>query len=174
MRTTRDQLIHEGLPMAKMIARRYPNSRVDVEVEAMVALVEAANSYDPERGAAFKTWADRVVRGAILDALGTQYPVHLSKRAHNEVVAHRRAEERLMQRLGAMPTHAQIASEMGTTEEHVRRIEAYVPEVDDLGEEMGDGETTREEVTYVSPEEPDEWNYSRVVDAILESLPDPD
>lgn len=59
-------------PLARAIASqwRIPGmDRCDVEQEALIALWQAARSYDPSRGASFPTWAARTVRGRLTDLL---------------------------------------------------------------------------------------------------------
>jgi len=69
MVSTRDELIlsHQGIARATALAfarsRRLPPD--DLCQEAFVALVMAADSYDPNRGAQFITYAVWVIRGAL-------------------------------------------------------------------------------------------------------------
>ena len=58
-------LLVEHRPLALSIARDYflPGAeRKDVEQEAMIALWDAAERWDPKRGASFKTFANLVIR----------------------------------------------------------------------------------------------------------------
>jgi RNA polymerase sigma factor for flagellar operon FliA len=71
----RDHLIAEYAGMAKRIAlrvaRNVPDwlSRDDLVATAMVGLTEAAERYDDTRGEPFVAFAERRVRGAVLDEL---------------------------------------------------------------------------------------------------------
>jgi RNA polymerase sigma factor for flagellar operon FliA len=77
----RDQLIVEHLPLVrhlvgKMAAELPPGVDVDnLESAGVLGLVEAAHRFDPERGAQFKTYAYRRIRGAVLDELRRNCPL---------------------------------------------------------------------------------------------------
>lgn len=60
-----DQLIVRWWPMVRGIARDYPLPGMaveDVEQEGLIALLEAARRFDPERGVPFASFANTVVR----------------------------------------------------------------------------------------------------------------
>lgn len=59
-------------PLARRIARSFnwPGAEPDdVEQEALIALWEAASTYDPEKGATFQTFATLVVKRHLADSL---------------------------------------------------------------------------------------------------------
>jgi len=73
---TRQQLIESHIGLAKALARRkYRNSphnlvRLDdLESDAMLGLVQAANSFDASKGNLFRTYAGHRINGAMLDGL---------------------------------------------------------------------------------------------------------
>lgn len=68
----RDRLILDHIDLPDVIARRHmnhiPNRHFDdCRAAAMLGLVEAANRYQPDRGAMFKTFAQYRIEGAIID-----------------------------------------------------------------------------------------------------------
>ena len=71
----RSQLIREHMPLVDLVVQRMvpqvPSfmTREDMTSAAMVGLIDAANKFDPTRGAKFKTFAEYRVRGAILDEM---------------------------------------------------------------------------------------------------------
>src|SRR2546430_1095939 len=71
----RDRLIAEHIEMARRIAhrvgRRTPDSisRDDLVGAAMIGLAEAAERYDAVRGEPFVAFAEKRIRGAVLDEL---------------------------------------------------------------------------------------------------------
>lgn len=77
----RDELILTHLPLVKHVLGRLIGELpkgVDVEnleSAGILGLVEAANKYDPDRNAQFKTFAFLRVRGAILDELRRNCPL---------------------------------------------------------------------------------------------------
>ncbi|WP_238537511.1 sigma-70 family RNA polymerase sigma factor [Zavarzinella formosa] len=78
---TRDELIVSHLPLVKHVLGRLVGelpSGVDIEnleSAGVLGLVEAANKFDPDRNAQFKTFAFLRVRGAILDELRRNCPL---------------------------------------------------------------------------------------------------
>jgi RNA polymerase sigma factor for flagellar operon FliA len=77
----RDRMILEHLPLVrhlvgKLLAELPPGVDVEnLESAGILGLVEAANHFDPERGAQFKTYAYTRIRGAILDELRRNCPL---------------------------------------------------------------------------------------------------
>jgi RNA polymerase sigma factor FliA len=73
--TARDQLISDYVGMARNIAlkmaRRYPVhvDRDDIVAAAMLGLTEAASRFDESRCEPFMSFAERRVRGAVIDEL---------------------------------------------------------------------------------------------------------
>ncbi len=71
----RSQLIREHMPMVDIIVQRMvpqvPSfmTRDDMTSAAMEGLFDAANKYDPTKGAKFKTFAEYRIRGAIFDEM---------------------------------------------------------------------------------------------------------
>ena len=78
---SRDRLIIECLPYVRKILSKLTvglPAHVDrdgLESAGVVGLVKAANSYDPSRGVAFKTFAYPRIHGAIIDELRKNSPV---------------------------------------------------------------------------------------------------
>jgi RNA polymerase sigma factor (sigma-70 family) len=67
----RQRLAARYLPLARSLAKPYkvywPGSYDDFDAEANLALVEAAESFDPERGVNFATFARHRIDGALRD-----------------------------------------------------------------------------------------------------------
>ena len=78
---SRERLIVENLPYVRKILSKLTvdlPAHVDrdgLESAGVVGLIEAANSYDPARGAAFRTFAYPRIHGAIVDELRKTSPV---------------------------------------------------------------------------------------------------
>lgn len=66
------RLARQYMPMARKLARpakdRWPSLRDEFDSVAYLALVEAAQSFDPERGVKFATFARHRILGALSDA----------------------------------------------------------------------------------------------------------
>lgn len=73
--SARAALIEEHLPLVKFIADRLASKlpasveRDDLVSAGMIGLLDAVDKFDASRGVMFRTYAERRVRGAILDSL---------------------------------------------------------------------------------------------------------
>ena len=89
------------------------SSAIDIEdlVQiGMVALVEAANSYE-DRGHAFATYAQMRIRGGMIDHLRRHASICRSAMTKRKEMASARA--RIETRLGRAPSEGEMAAEMG-------------------------------------------------------------
>jgi RNA polymerase sigma factor for flagellar operon FliA len=130
-RPERDRLIAEHVGMAKRIALRLARkvpawmNRDDLIATAMLGLAEAADRFDSTRGEPFVAFAEKRIRGAVLDELrrGDILPRRVRVRA-------RRVGEKireLEQDLGRRPEDEEIAGALGvSTMEYRDELEALV------------------------------------------------
>src|SRR5262245_54150875 len=96
----RDVLVAEHVSLVKYIASRVsaklpPSIDADDLVGAgMLGLIDAAEKFDPSRGIRFRTYAERRIRGAILDHLRSLdwAPRSLRRRARELETAHLQLE----------------------------------------------------------------------------------
>lgn len=89
-----------------------------------LGLLEAAKKFDPSRGATFETFAEHRVRGAMLDELRRMD--HLPRRLRakaDDVVKGRRD---LATKLGRDPDAAELAAELGLSQEELAEMETLV------------------------------------------------
>lgn len=116
-REDKEALIAEYLPLVKKIALHlYARLPADIDLDdllqvGLMGLMDAAAHYDPSEGASFATYSGIRVRGAILDELRrlNWAPRSLQQKIKRLAEATRSAENRL----GRVPTEAEIAAEMG-------------------------------------------------------------
>ncbi|MCF8707441.1 sigma-70 family RNA polymerase sigma factor [Rhizorhapis sp. SPR117] len=85
----------------------------------MVALVEAANSFE-DRGFGFASYAQMRIRGAMIDHLRRHATICRSAMARRKQLS--AARGRLEQRLGRIPTDAEMSTEMGLAPAEYRQI----------------------------------------------------
>lgn len=77
----REKLILDHLPLVRHIVGRLlvrlpaGTDEENLEAAGVLGLVEAANRFDPERGAKFETYAATRIRGAMLDELRRNCPM---------------------------------------------------------------------------------------------------
>jgi RNA polymerase sigma factor for flagellar operon FliA len=115
----RDDLVCENLPLVGHIVRDVlagvPSHvhRDDLVSAGMLALVQAAGSFDPELGVPFARFASRRIRGALLDELrGMDWASRSVRRRAREVDSFR---SQLAVALGRTPTSTEVAATSGLT-----------------------------------------------------------
>src|SRR5262249_8887185 len=113
-----------GLPFVEALARRMaasmPNSIDigDLMQDGVLGLIDAAHRFDEARGIKFETFAERRVRGAMIDALRREAWPRGVRRQRRELEA---AREALRRELGAEPSLADLAARVGTDETRLGR-----------------------------------------------------
>ena len=111
--------IAAGLPFVESLARRVAASMPhsielsDLVQDGMIGLIDAARRYDEDRGIKFETFAERRVRGAMIDALRRDAWPRGVRRQRRELEA---AREQLRRELGAEPSLADLAARLGSDE----------------------------------------------------------
>jgi RNA polymerase sigma factor for flagellar operon FliA len=85
----------------------------DLVQDGMIGLIDAARRYDDSRGIKFETFAERRVRGAMIDALRRDAWPRGVRRQRRELEA---AREQLRRELGAEPSLADLAARLGSDE----------------------------------------------------------
>jgi RNA polymerase sigma factor FliA len=113
-----------GIPFVEALARRMaatmPNSIDigDLIQDGVIGLIDAANRFDEARGIKFETFAERRVRGAMIDALRRDAWPRGVRRQRRELEA---AREQLRRELGAEPSLADLAARVGSDEARLGR-----------------------------------------------------
>ena len=174
--------IAASLPFVEQLARRVaatmPHSIDigDLVQDGVIGLIDAAHRFDEARGIKFETFAERRIRGAMIDALRKDAWPRGVRRQRRELES---AREQLRRELGAEPSLADLAARMGTDEKRLGRtivrinaIEATSP----LASAENHDESTMPAALIPSePEQPDtayERNETKDrVQAAIASLP---
>lgn len=119
----RDALLTRHRPLVRHVARQLiKTGRAGEEFDELVSagtigLIQAVESFEPERGLAFSTFATPRIRGAILDDLRRRDHAPRSIRRKQRDLA--RAREHLVASLGREPSPGELADEMGIDVEKV-------------------------------------------------------
>jgi RNA polymerase sigma factor for flagellar operon FliA len=120
-----ERLARQYMPLVRKIAW-HVHGRVSTAIEiedllqiGMVALVEAANSFE-DRGLGFAAYAQLRVRGAMIDHLRRQATICRSAMAKRKELA--KVRNRLEQKLGRLPTEAEMSTDMGLEPASYREI----------------------------------------------------
>ncbi len=116
--------ITAALPFVETLARRVassmPNSidLSDLVQDGMIGLIDAAHRYDESRGIKFETFAERRVRGAMIDALRRDAWPRGVRRMRRRLES---AREELRRELGHEPSVADLAARVGSDEARLNR-----------------------------------------------------
>src|SRR5438477_2520902 len=171
-----------GLPFVESLARRMaasmPNSIDigDLVQDGVIGLIDAAHRFDESRGIKFETFAERRIRGAMIDALRKDAWPRGVRRQRREVEG---AREALRRELGCEPSLADLAAKMGTDEKKLGRTIVRINAIEStspLASADNLDESTLPAVLVPSePEQPDiAYEKSETKDRIraaIESLP---
>jgi RNA polymerase sigma factor FliA len=121
--SARDRLILHYSPLVKFVAGRVgvglPQSvdQADLASYGVFGLIDAIEKFEPERGFKFETYAIARIRGAIIDELRSYDWVPRSIRAKARSIE--RALSKLENELRRTPSDAELADELGYTEEEL-------------------------------------------------------
>jgi RNA polymerase sigma factor for flagellar operon FliA len=113
-----------GLPFVESLARRMASSMPnsidigDLVQDGVIGLIDAAHRFDEDRGIKFETFAERRVRGAMIDALRKDAWPRGVRRQRRELEA---AREMLRRELGHEPSLAELAARVGSDEKRLGR-----------------------------------------------------
>ena len=144
----RNALIVHHAPLVKWVANRIdlhvgvPADRGDLFGWGMFGLIDAIESFEPERGLSFTTWAVPRIKGSIIDELRRADRVSRGARDRSRSIEH--ATETLAQRLKRHPTHTELAAEMGVEIDKFHVLLA----------EQADALQSGRDVQYTNPPDP--------------------
>jgi RNA polymerase sigma factor for flagellar operon FliA len=121
----RQKLILENLPQVRLLARkihaRLPESVSldDLQSDGILGLIYAVDHFDPNQNVRLNTFAERRIRGSIVDGLRARdCTPRLQRKRAREFES---AAERLEQRLGRRAEEAELAAEMELSINEYRR-----------------------------------------------------
>lgn len=116
----RDRLVEQYLPLVRYVVARLPVTmpgsldRDDFYSVGVMGLMHAAATFDPARGASFKTFAYTAIRGAILDEVRKHDPVPRGRR--DRLRRMERASSQLHAANDREPTLAELAQALDCSE----------------------------------------------------------
>lgn len=143
-----ERLVAEHMALARSLARRFEGRGEpanELRQVAMAALVSCAQRFDPDRGVAFSSYATGSVLGELKRHFRDRaWGMRVGRSTQEMYLEVNKARETLSQVNGRSPTIAEIAAEIGTTEERV--IEAmdaergyWLASLDAPRDETGEG-----------------------------------
>src|SRR6187200_3308016 len=151
-----------GLPFVEALARRMASSMPhsidigDLVQDGVIGLIDAANRFDEDRGIKFETFAERRVRGAMIDALRKDAWPRGVRRQRRELEA---AREALRRELGHEPSLADLANKLGSDEKRLGRTIVRINAIESTSplanNEKLDESSLPEALIPSEPEQPD-------------------
>ncbi len=125
-----EELVVRFEPLARSVARRYHargEPLEDLTQVAMVGLLKAIERFDPDRGFAFSSYAMPTMLGELKRYFrDSAWAVHVPRGVKERAVELARATDEISSRLGRSPSLAELAEELGATQEQtLEAIEAY-------------------------------------------------
>ena len=171
-----------SLPFVEQLARRVaatmPHSIDigDLVQDGVIGLIDAAHRFDEARGIKFETFAERRIRGAMIDALRKDAWPRGVRRQRRELEA---AREELRRELGHEPSLADLAAKIGSDEKRLGRTIVRINAIESTSplanNENLDESTLPTALIPSEPEQPDDA-YERQetkerVSAAIASLP---
>lgn len=114
--------VEASLPFVEALARRMASTMPhsidlsDLVQDGVIGLIDAAHRFDDSRGIKFETFAERRIRGAMIDALRKDAWPRGVRRVRRELEA---AREKLRASLGHEPSLADLAAAVGSDEKRL-------------------------------------------------------
>ena len=159
--------VEAGLPFVEALARRMaatmPHSidLSDLVQDGVIGLIDAAHRFDDSRGIKFETFAERRIRGAMIDALRKDAWPRGVRRVRRELEA---AREKLRASLGHEPSLADLAQAVGSDEKRLGKTIVRINTIESTSPfssaENVDGTQLPAVMVPAEPERPD-MQYER-------------
>ena len=179
---TENPRVVAGIPFVEQLARRVaatmPHSIDigDLIQDGVIGLIDAAQRFDEGRGIKFETFAERRVRGAMIDALRKGAWPRGVRRQRREIEA---AREELRREHGCEPSLADLAAKIGSDEKRLGRTIVRIHTIESTSplasNDNLDESTLPQSLMPSQPEQPD-MEYEKAetknrVRAAIASLP---
>ena len=122
----RNEIVLQNMGLVRTVALSMRNMYVkfgdvdDVVNEGVIALMDAIESYSPNRGAKFETYASIKIRGAIIDFLRKQDWIPRNVRKFAKALD--KANSMVYNLNGRAPTNSELAAQLGMDEEKMLKM----------------------------------------------------
>jgi len=176
----RDELVEMHLPLVEYLARRFRNRGEpldDLIQVATIGLIKSVDRFDLERGVEFSTYATPTIVGEIKRHFRDKgWAIRVPRRLQELKLSLAKATSELSQKNGRAPTVAELAAQLGISEEEVleglESANAYSTLSLDAGDSSsGDEPMPVAETLGVEDEGLEGVEYRESLKPMLEQLP---
>ncbi|PWU12372.1 MAG: FliA/WhiG family RNA polymerase sigma factor [Terriglobia bacterium] len=171
----REALVMQHLPQVRLIARRIHDrlpsyiSLDDLVSTGVIGLLAAIDNFDESLNVQLKTYAERRIRGAIMDSLRDLDWAPRETRKRSKVIE--AAIHKAKQRLGREPAEEEIAAELGIDPAEYQRWLTDIQAIDLQALEYAGSDGSRADLLRVIPDtNEDNWPSRLVERAELERI----
>ncbi len=179
----RDTLIVQYIYLTRYVVGRVkvslpPTFSVeDISSYGVEGLIDAIEKFSPDKGARFETYALMRIRGNIIDKIRSQD--FLPRSARRKIKEVKETQEQLRQKLGRMPTSAEIGEILGFEKEKVDQILAEDTTITSIYDKKGSSEESLEIIDTIQDthrltphEEMEEKDVKKELERALKKLPE--
>lgn len=179
----RDSLIVQYIYLTRYVVGRVkvslpPTFSVeDISSYGVEGLIDAIEKFSPDKGARFETYALMRIRGNIIDKIRSQD--FLPRSARKKIKEVKETQEQLRQKLGRMPTSAEIGEILGIEKEKVDHILAEDTTITSIYDKKGSSEESLEIIDTIQDtnrltphEEMEEKDVKKELERALKKLPE--
>lgn len=149
----------------------------DISSYGVEGLIDAIEKFSPDKGARFETYALMRIRGNIIDKIRSQD--FLPRSARKKIKDVKDVQEDLRQKLGRMPTSAEVGEVLGLEKEKVDQILAEDTTITSIYDKKGTSDEsveiidTIQDTKSLSPqEELEEKDVKKELEHALKRLPE--
>jgi RNA polymerase sigma factor FliA len=164
----REALVMQHLPQVRLIARRIHDrlpshiSLDDLISTGVIGLLAAIDNFDETLNVQLKTYAERRIRGAIMDSLRELDWAPRETRKRSKVIE--AAIHKAKQRLGREPAEEEIAGELGIDPAEYQRWLSDIQAIDLQAMEYSGSDGSRSDLLRVIPDSNEDNWPSHVVE----------
>jgi RNA polymerase sigma factor FliA len=170
----REELVMQHLPQVRLIARRIHErlpsyiSLDDLISTGVIGLLAAIDNFDESHNVQLKTYAERRIRGAIMDSLRDLDWAPRETRKKSKVIE--AAIHKSKQRLAREPAEEEIAAELGIVPEEYQRWLTEIQAIDLQAMEYVGSDGRRSDLLRVVPDPEQNWPSHVVERSELERI----
>lgn len=129
LESAKETMINSNLRLVVSIAKRYANRGLglqDLIQEGTLGLITAVDKFDPAHAsqAKFSSYASWWIKQRVRRAVGQSRTIKLPSRMPSLIYSAQRAKEEFVLEIGREPTHAELASSLGISDDRLHVVQS--------------------------------------------------